>query len=108
VCRDRYLQAISYVLRGIKQENATADTNPSFNINQRHSLKVAVELIVSIGVIPGLLPGLDRVRLRPRALKISQEERCLEVIYFIDSHKVALSRVAAMIPLDDCPLEFFT
>jgi len=109
VSRDQYLQAISYVLRGIKQENATAETNAPFSIKQDRSLKVAIELIVSIGIIPCLLPGVGAgmARLCPRALKISQEEclGCLEVICFA---RELFRNIVAMILLDDCSLEFFT
>jgi len=87
VFRDRYLQVISHVLRAIKQENTAANSDAPFSVKQNHSLKIAIELIVSIGVIPCLLPGVGvgMARLCPRALKISQEEDlgCLEVIYFV-------------------------
>ncbi|EZA53553.1 Transmembrane and coiled-coil domain-containing protein [Ooceraea biroi] len=74
--RDQYLQAISHILRGIKQENATVDTDAPFSVKQYQSIKIAIELIVSIGVIPCLLPGVGvgMARLCPRASKISEEE----------------------------------
>lgn len=56
-------------------------------MKQYRSLKIAVELIVSIGIIPFLLPGvgIDMAKLCPKALKICQEEEklnCLEVKLF--------------------------
>lgn len=75
IYRDQYVQAISHVLRGI-QENAIVDTDAPFSVKQYHSIKIAIELIVSIGIIPCLLPGVGvgMTRLCPRASNISEEE----------------------------------
>ena len=55
-------------------------------MKQYRSIKIAVELIVSIGIIPCLLPnvGVDMAKLCPKALNISLEENlsCLKVNVF--------------------------
>ncbi|XP_072752257.1 transport and Golgi organization protein 6 homolog [Anoplolepis gracilipes] len=81
--RNQYLQTIIYMLRNIKEENAKRDTDALISVKQYCSVKIAVELIVSIGIIPFLLSGvgIDMAKLYPRALKICQEEEelsCLE------------------------------
>lgn len=52
------------------------DTDAPFSVKQYHSMKTAIELIVSIGVIPSLLPGVGvgMARLCPRASQLPQEE----------------------------------
>ncbi|XP_012232222.1 transport and Golgi organization protein 6 homolog isoform X2 [Linepithema humile] len=80
--RDQYLQTVIYILRNIKQENAKVDTDAPLSVKQYRSIKIAVELIVSIGIIPCLLPnvGIDMAKLCPKALNILQEKElsCLK------------------------------
>ncbi|XP_011269133.1 transport and Golgi organization protein 6 homolog isoform X2 [Camponotus floridanus] len=81
--RDQYLQTIIYILCNIKEENGKIDTNAPISVKQYRSIKIAIELIVSIGIIPFLLPGvgIDMAKLCPKALKICQEEEklnCME------------------------------
>ncbi|KAM0725621.1 Transport and Golgi organization protein 6-like protein [Formica fusca] len=81
--RDQYLQIIIHILRNIKAENAKIDTDAPISVKQYRSVKIAVELIVSIGIIPLLLSGVgvDMAKLCPKAVKIFQEKEeigCLE------------------------------
>ncbi|XP_071625636.1 transport and Golgi organization protein 6 homolog [Temnothorax longispinosus] len=80
--RKQYLHILSYILRGIKQENVKVDTDAPFNVSQYQSLKNAVEFIILIGIKPFLLPGvgIDIDKLCPIASTITQEEdlSCLE------------------------------
>lgn len=87
IYRDQYLQIIIYILRSIKEENAKIDTDAPISVKQYRSLKIAVELIASIGIIPLLLPGVgvDMTKLCPKAVKIFQEKEelsCLKVKLF--------------------------
>lgn len=79
------MQTLTYILLNLKQENAKTNTDALFSVKQYRSIKIAVELIVSIGIIPYLLPnvGIDMTKLCPKALNISQEEKlsCLKVIF---------------------------
>lgn len=63
------------VLKNIKQSNST-DNESVFSIKQCQILKVSVELITAMGIIPGLLPGVgvDMAKLCPRALEIYNEK----------------------------------
>lgn len=83
VYRDQYLQIITYVIQNIKEKSTELDSEAVFSVKQYHSIKVAIELIVSIGIIPYLLSGvgIGMAKLCPKALKISQEDNlgCLEV-----------------------------
>ncbi|KAL6427610.1 hypothetical protein ACFW04_008821 [Cataglyphis niger] len=82
--RDQYLQIIIYILRNIKEENAKTDTDAPISVKQYRSLKIAVELIVSIGIIPLLLPGVgvDITKLCPKAVKIFQEKEELSCLKY--------------------------
>lgn len=87
IYRDQYLQIIIYILCNIKKEKVKIDTNEPISVKQYRSVKIAVELIVSIGIIPLLLPGVgvDMAKLCPKAVKIFQEKEelgCLEVRLF--------------------------
>lgn len=75
------------MLRNIKEDDAKIDTDAPISVKQYHSIKIVVELIVSIGIIPFLLPGVGvgMAKLCPKALNIFQEEEelgCLEVRLF--------------------------
>lgn len=81
IYRTQYLRVSAYVLRAIKQENAE-DTHALFSVNQYRSLKIAVELMVSIGIVPCLQcgVGIDMAKLCPRASEIPREDLdCAEV-----------------------------
>lgn len=75
------------MLRGIKQENTEVDTDAPFNVNQYHSVKTAVELIILIGIKPFLLSGvgIDVDKLCPIASTIGEEKdlSSLEVKYHV-------------------------
>lgn len=69
------------MLHAIKQLNAE-DVDAPFSMNQYCSLKIAVELMISIGIVPCLQcgVGVDMAKLCPRALEIPQEDlSCKEV-----------------------------
>lgn len=85
--RKQYLHILTYILRGIKEENAKVNTDAPFNVNQYHSMKVAVEFIILIGIKSFLLPGvgIDINKLCPIASTITEEKdlSSLEVKYHI-------------------------
>ncbi|XP_070527964.1 transport and Golgi organization protein 6 homolog isoform X2 [Cardiocondyla obscurior] len=56
--RKQHLYVLNYLLRGIIQEHTKVDTDIPFNTSQYHSVKVAVEFIILIGIKPSLLPGI--------------------------------------------------
>ncbi|XP_011875327.1 PREDICTED: transport and Golgi organization protein 6 homolog isoform X2 [Vollenhovia emeryi] len=70
------------MLRGVKRENAKVDSDAPLNLNQRHSVKLAVEFVISIGIKPSLLPGvgIDLDKCCPAASTIAEEKglSCLE------------------------------
>ncbi|KAG5330342.1 TNG6 protein, partial [Acromyrmex charruanus] len=80
--RQQYLNILTYILRGIKQENINVDIDAPFNVNQYHSVKIAVEFVILIGIKPFLLPGvgIDIHKLCPIASTITEEKdlSCLE------------------------------
>lgn len=87
IYRDQYLQTVIYMLRNIKEKNARIDTDAPISVKQFRSIKIAVELIVAIGIIPSLLSGVGvgMAKLCPKALTIFQKEEelgCLEVRLF--------------------------
>ena len=67
------MRTIVYVLNNIK---ASETTSNEFSVKQFRTLKVAIELVTAIGIIPALLPGVgfDMAKLCPRALQICEEE----------------------------------
>ncbi|XP_018404878.1 PREDICTED: transport and Golgi organization protein 6 homolog [Cyphomyrmex costatus] len=77
--RQEYLHILAYVLRDT--ENINVDT-AFFNVNHYHSVKIAVEFIILIGIKPFLLPGvgIDIHKLSPIASTITEEKdlSCLE------------------------------
>lgn len=83
IYRKQYLHILSYILHGIKQKNVEVDNDAPFNVSQYHSVKIAVELIILIGIKPCLLPGvgIDVDKLCSIASTITQERdlSCLEV-----------------------------
>jgi len=87
IYRKQYLHILSYILHGIKQENTEVDTDALFNVNQYHSVKIAVEFIILIGIKPFLLPGIgiNIDKLCSIAFTIVQETNlnCLEVKYHV-------------------------
>lgn len=85
--RKQYLHILTYTLRDIKEENARADIDAPFNVNQYHSMKIAVEFIILIGIKSFLLPGvgIDINKLFPIASTITEEKdlSSLEVKYHV-------------------------
>ncbi|XP_015181586.1 PREDICTED: transport and Golgi organization protein 6 homolog [Polistes dominula] len=71
--RYHYIQIITHVL---KQVEIIEETNDYINVKRYKLFKTAIELIVSIGIIQCLLPGIgvDMKKLCPRALKLSEEK----------------------------------
>ncbi|XP_014601091.1 PREDICTED: transport and Golgi organization protein 6 homolog isoform X1 [Polistes canadensis] len=71
--RYQYIQIITYVLKKVQ---IIEETNDYINVNEYKLFKTAIELIVSIGIIQCLLPGIgvDMKKLCPRALKLSEEK----------------------------------
>ncbi|XP_011640818.1 transport and Golgi organization protein 6 homolog [Pogonomyrmex barbatus] len=79
--RDQYIHTIIYILLRIKQDNEKANIDAPFSVKQYRSMKIAVELIISIGIVPFLLPGVgvNMAKLCPRASNIQEENLgCLE------------------------------
>ncbi|XP_020283117.1 transport and Golgi organization protein 6 homolog [Pseudomyrmex gracilis] len=80
--RDQYLQKITDVIQSIKEKSTELGSEAVFSVKQFHSIKVGIELIASIGIIPCLLPGvgIGMAKLCPKAVEISQEDNsgCLE------------------------------
>ncbi|EFN83717.1 Transmembrane and coiled-coil domain-containing protein 7 [Harpegnathos saltator] len=72
--RGKYLQTLVSILNNITKVNIT-DDDATFSVKQIQSMKIAVGLIVSIGIIPCLEKGvgIDMAKLCPRATKIPQE-----------------------------------
>ncbi|XP_043256271.1 transport and Golgi organization protein 6 homolog [Colletes gigas] len=73
--RYQYLRAIVCILQSMKASEITNDES-IFSVKQFHVLKVAIELLIAVGIIPGLLPGVgnDMSKLCPRALQICEEK----------------------------------
>lgn len=79
--REKYLKILVSILNNIIKTNVTND-DASFSVKQIQSMKIAVGLVVSIGIIPHLEKGvgIDMAKLCSRAIKIPQENlSCLEV-----------------------------
>ncbi|XP_012523999.1 transport and Golgi organization protein 6 homolog [Monomorium pharaonis] len=80
--RKQFFYVLTYVLRGIKQENAKTDTDVLINVRQYRSVKIAIQLVILIGIKPSLLPGvgIDVEKLCLIAVTITQEKdlSCLE------------------------------
>ena len=73
--RYQYLRTIVCVLKNIKASETTSNES-LFSVKQFRTVKVAIELVTAIGIIPALLPGVgfDMAKLCPRALQICEEE----------------------------------
>ncbi|XP_076245856.1 transport and golgi organization 6 [Calliopsis andreniformis] len=72
--RYQYLRAIVCTLQNMKKSEAT-NNEPLFSVKQFHTLKIAIELLTGIGIIPALLPGvgINMGKLCPRASQICEE-----------------------------------
>ncbi|XP_054016476.1 transport and Golgi organization protein 6 homolog isoform X1 [Hylaeus anthracinus] len=72
--RYQYLRAVVRVLQTIKTSNVSNEES-LLSIKQFHTLRVAIELVTAIGIIPALLPGVgnNMVKLCPRASEICKE-----------------------------------
>ncbi|KAG7208656.1 hypothetical protein KM043_014861 [Ampulex compressa] len=71
----QYLRMITSVMLEMqKSSNATPDA--VFSISQLRTVKVAIELTISFGIIPYLLPGVgvDMAKLCPRATHLTREK----------------------------------
>ncbi|XP_046828756.1 transport and Golgi organization protein 6 homolog [Vespa crabro] len=73
--RYKYIQTITYILKKI-QITDEINHDDCISVQQYHTFKIAIELIVSIGIIPCLLPGIgiDMKKLCPRASKLIEEK----------------------------------
>ncbi|XP_014469341.1 PREDICTED: transport and Golgi organization protein 6 homolog isoform X2 [Dinoponera quadriceps] len=73
--RKKYLETLVSVLNNIIKANVTDDIE-TFSVKQIQSVKIAVGITVSIGIIPCLEQGvgIDMAKLCPRAVKIPQED----------------------------------
>ncbi|KAI4498853.1 hypothetical protein M0802_006028 [Mischocyttarus mexicanus] len=71
--RYQYIQIVTYVLKKIQ---TIEETNDYLNVKTYKLFKTAIELIVSIGIIQCLLPGIgvDMKKLCPRALKLTEDK----------------------------------
>lgn len=74
--RYKYIQTITYVLKSIQTTTEESDRDDCISVQRYRTFKIAIELIVSIGIIPCLLPGigLDMKKLCPRASKLMEEK----------------------------------
>ncbi|XP_076182485.1 transport and golgi organization 6 isoform X1 [Ptiloglossa arizonensis] len=72
--RYQYLRAVVCTLANMKASGVMNDES-LFNVKQFCTLKVAIELVTAIGIIPALLPGVgnNMAKLCPRALQICEE-----------------------------------
>lgn len=83
------MQTLVSILNNITKANII-DNDVTFSIKEIQSLKTAVRIIVSIGIIPCVEKGigLDIVKLCPNAIKIPQENlSCIQVsfLYFLNN-----------------------
>lgn len=74
--RYKYIQTITYVLKKIHRTTGLSDRDDCISVQRYRTFKIAIELIVSIGIIPCLLPGIgiDMKKLCPRASKLIEEK----------------------------------
>ncbi|KAK2582513.1 hypothetical protein KPH14_004811 [Odynerus spinipes] len=122
--RSQYVKIITYVLQKIQVlDNNSYDDCVS--VQKFRTFKVAIELIVSIGIIPCLLPGVgvDMKKLCPRASELSEEKAsilqkydrlCCSTRSLIEYYNGALLRpavlsqlgplIAALLQLSHAPL----
>ncbi|XP_015430063.1 PREDICTED: transport and Golgi organization protein 6 homolog [Dufourea novaeangliae] len=73
--RYQYIRAIVCTLKNLKTCEESNDES-TFSVNQFNAIKVAIELLIAIGIIPVLLPGvgISMTKLCPRALELSEEK----------------------------------
>ncbi|XP_043276359.1 transport and Golgi organization protein 6 homolog [Venturia canescens] len=110
--RQRYVHTVLYVLKSLKNsELAQSDT--FLSVNQQKTVKAAIEIVVSIGILPCLFPGIGAgiYKLCPRAKELDDEkltdlqkyERlCLTARYltdFFDEASLRLSLLPQLGPL---------
>lgn len=72
--RYQYIKIITHVLQKI-QVSDTTNYDDCISVQKHRTFKIAIELIVSIGIIPCLLPGVgvDMKRLCPRVSQLGAE-----------------------------------
>ncbi|XP_076749789.1 transport and golgi organization 6 [Xylocopa sonorina] len=73
--RYQYVRTVVCILKNIKESGSRNDEF-LFSVKDFRILKVCIELITAIGIIPHLLPGvgIDMTRLCPKALLICEEK----------------------------------
>ncbi|XP_012134725.2 transport and golgi organization 6 isoform X1 [Megachile rotundata] len=73
--RYQYIRTVVYVLQNIKA-SGSLNNESLISVKQFHVVKVCIELITAMGIIPGLLPGvgIDMAKLCPKALQIHEEK----------------------------------
>lgn len=73
--RYQYIYITVHILQNINTCDST-NNESLFSVKQFHTLRICIELITAMGIIPCLLPGVgvDIVKLCPRALKIYNEK----------------------------------
>ena len=73
--RYRYIYIIIYVLQNIKRNNSTNDKS-LLSVKQFRTVKICIELVIAIGIISCLLPGVgvDMAKLCPRVMVIWKED----------------------------------
>ncbi|XP_076642286.1 transport and golgi organization 6 isoform X2 [Halictus rubicundus] len=93
--RYQYIRTIVYILQNLKT-SVSANSTSVFTVKQFRDVKVAIELITAIGIIPGLLPGvgLNMAKLCPRSLQI-----CKENVTDIQRYKRQTSTVLSLMNL---------
>lgn len=75
IFRYQYIYITIHILQNINICDST-NNESLFSVKQFHTLKICIELITAMGIIPCLLPGVgvDMVKLCPRALTIYNEK----------------------------------
>ncbi|XP_031828491.2 transport and golgi organization 6 isoform X1 [Nomia melanderi] len=73
--RYQYIRLVVCILQNLKT-SVNVNKESIFSVKQFHALKAAIELIVAIGIVPALLPGVgtDMAKLCPKAVQICEEK----------------------------------
>lgn len=73
--RYQYIWTIIHELLNIKASDSVNDEF-FFSIKQFQAIKVSIELITAMGILPGLLPGvgINIAKLCPRAAQLPEEK----------------------------------
>ncbi|CAK9834284.1 Transport and Golgi organization protein 6 homolog [Anthophora retusa] len=72
--RYQYLYTLVHVLQSMKIAVSTK-SDSLFSVKQFHTLKICIEFVIAMGIIPGLLPGVgvNTIKLCPKALQMYKE-----------------------------------